>query len=248
MTSTPLKTCLIEILPNLRKFVFTLPMMAVAILGCTKEQDNREQRISRANDYFAAEQYVKAEKEYQEILRLTPDDPTAVHQLAIIYYDQGQIPQAYPLLKKSAELRPDDLAVQLKLAQIYFAGRDYQQARDSAIQILDKQPGYEEALMLLVDATNAPEDMEETRKLVENLRDRDQDRAGYHLARGALDLRQKKDEASAEREFKEALELDPRSSAAHLALGNLYLSRQDLNAADQAFKTAADLAPPRSPI
>ena len=33
-----------------------------------------------------------------------------------------------------------------------------------------------------------------------------------------------------------------------MALGNLYWRRQDLNAADQAFKTAADLAPPRSPI
>ena len=83
---------------------------------------------------------------------------------------------------------------------------------------------------------------------MKNLRERDQDRSGYHLALGALDLRQKKDEASAESEFKEALKLDPSSSAAHLALGNLYWRRQDLNAADQAFKAAADLAPPRSPI
>jgi predicted Zn-dependent protease len=68
------------------------------------------------------------------------------------------------------------------------------------------------------------------------------------LALGGLDLRQKKDEASAESEFKEALKLDPSSSAAYIALGNLYWRRQDLNAADQAFKSAADLAPPRSPI
>ena len=66
---------------------------------------------------FAAEQYDKAEKEYREVLRLAPDDPAALRQLATIYLDQGQIVQAYPLLKKSAELQPDDPEIQLKLGQ-----------------------------------------------------------------------------------------------------------------------------------
>ena len=136
--------------------------------------------------------------------------------------------------------------MQLKLGMTYLIGGDYEQARESASQILDKQPGNEEALMLLVDAANTPDKMQEVQKLVENLRERDQDRAGYHLALGALDLRQK-DGARAESEFKEALKLDPKSSAAHVALGNLYWRRQDLSAADQSFKTAVDLVPLQSP-
>ena len=81
----------------------------------------------------------QAEKGYREVLRLRPDDPVAQRQLGIIYFDQGQLQQAYPLLKKSAELEPDNIDVQLKLAQAYFIGRDYQKARDVGAQIPRKK-------------------------------------------------------------------------------------------------------------
>ena len=52
---------------------------------------------------------------------------------------------------------------------------------------------------------------------------------------------------AAESEFKAAVNLDPKSSEAYAALGTLYWLRNDLKEAGQALKTAADLAPPRSP-
>src|SRR5262249_35888497 len=112
--------------------------------------------------------------------------------------------------------------------------------------VLEKQPGNEQALLLLVDASRKPDDIEAARKLVQSLREKDQDRARYHLALGSLDLRQN-DPARAESEFKAALNLDPKSSDANVGLGSLYWRRNDLKEADQAFKTAFELAPPRSP-
>ena len=165
---------------------------------------------------------------------------------ACIYLDQGQILQAYPLLKKSAELQPDDPEIQLKLATIFLSVGAFAEARDAAQQVLEKQPENEQALLLLVDASRNPDDIEDARKLIQSLREKDQDRARYHLALGSLDLRQN-DQTRAESEFKAALNLDPKSSEANAALGALYWSRNDLKEADQAFKTAADLAPPRSP-
>src|SRR5262249_25406415 len=149
-----------------------------------------------------------------------------------------------PLLKKASELEPNDADVQLKLGEIYLSGRQYNQAQEAAQQVLQKQPGQEQALLLLADAAVTPEDIEETRKQIENLRGSDQDRAGCRLALGALALKQK-DEARAENEFKAALQLNPKSDAAHSALAILYLSRKDTQAADQALKTAADVSPSR---
>ena len=126
---------------------------AFATGGCAKGEDSKEQHLSRANDYLAAEQYDKAEKEYRDVLRLAPDDPTALRQLGIIYLDQGQIRQAYPLLKKSAELQPDDPELQLKLGRPCFRAVTVTQARDVALQVLEKQPGQEQALLLLADAS-----------------------------------------------------------------------------------------------
>src|SRR5262249_21912576 len=121
-----------------------------------------------------------------------------------------------------------------------------QQARDAALLVLEKQPGDEQALLLLANGAVTPADIEETRKQIDDLRSRDQDRPGYHLALGTLNLGQK-NLAEAENEFKAALELDPKSSAAFTALGILYEGRNDGKAAEEAFKTAAELSPLRSP-
>jgi tetratricopeptide (TPR) repeat protein len=248
MTSTtPASVIVSTVLERYRLLIFALSLVAIASSGCSKQRDSKEAHLSRANDYFAAEQYGNAEKEYRDVLRFAPPDPVALRQLGIIYQDQGQLPQAYPLLKKSAELLPDDLEVQFRLGEIFLLLRDYKQARDAASRILEKQPGHEKALVLLADATADAEGIEETRKLIENLREHDRDRPGYHLALGALALRQK-DPARAESEFKSALSLDAKSSMAYSALGTFYWSRNDLNAANQALKTAADLAPERSPM
>ena len=45
---------------------------------------------------------------------------------------------------------------------------------------------------------------------------------------------------------KRAVKLDPKCSDAYSALGNWYVAQKDLKQAEPAFKTAAELAPPRS--
>ena len=227
--------------------LFAFFLLAVATSGCSKQEDSKETRLSRANDYVAAGQYDKAEKEYGDVLRLAPDDPVALRQLAILYQDQGQLPQAFQLLQKAADLHPDDADLQLKLGQSLFVQGHYEQARDAALGVLEKAPGREEALVLLANTAARLNAVDETRQLIDGMRAKDQDRAGYHLALGILALAQK-DQSQAEAEFNAALKVDPKSATAYTALGNLYWSRHDLKGADQAFKAAADLAPPPAPM
>lgn len=229
----------------LRSRVFCLCLIAIATAGCSK-QDSKEALLKRASEYLAAGQYRKAEQDYREVLRTDPTNQTASQELAVLYYDQGQLRQAYPLLKKSAEEHPDNLELQLKLALTHFSARDHKKARELAHQIIDKRPEHLEALLLMVDTAATPDDIQETQNTIDKLKGSDQGRVAYHVARGALDLRQKND-ASAENEFKAALNLDPKSSFSYSALGALYWSRQDIAAAAEAFKTAAELSPPRSP-
>src|SRR5215471_14053025 len=245
MTAAALKSTSIG--SGYRRLIFALCLTALANAGCSKDEPTKEQLLSRADAAFAAGQFDKAEKDYREALRLGPEDPAVLRQLGVIYLDQGQIVQAYPLLKKSADLQPDDPEIQLKLGLISLAVGNYRQARETALQVLEKQPVNEQALLLFADASRTPDAIEDARKLIQSLRDKDQGRAPYHLALGSLDLRQN-EQARAESEFKAAVKLDPKSSDAYAALGAFYWSRNDLKEADQAFKTAIDLAPPRSPV
>jgi len=226
--------------------IFGLCLTALTSASCSKHEPTKEQLLSGAEAAFAAGQWDKAEMDYRKVLALAPEDQGALRQLGSIYLDQGQVVQAYPLLKKGAELQPDDPEIQLKLGQIYLTGRDYPQARDAASQILEKQSDNDKALLLLADASRTPDDIADARKRIESLREKGQDRANYHLALGSLDLRQN-EQARAESEVKTAVTLDPKSIEAHVALASLYWSRNELKKADQAFKTAVELAPPRSP-
>ena len=106
-----------------------------------------------------------------EKVGLSPDDPAAPRQLALIYYDQAQLPQAYELLKRAAELRPDDLELLLDVGQTSLTVGDLQRAHDAAVAVLDKRLGDEQALVILASATT-PDDAEDTRKFIEELRAR----------------------------------------------------------------------------
>src|SRR5262249_28483757 len=193
------------------RLLFALCLAALA--SCSKTEPTEDELVSRADAAFAAGQWDKAETDYRKVLSVAPEDPAALRQLGVIYLDQGQIVQAYPLLKKSADLQPDDPEIQLKLGLISLAAGNYRQAREAALQVLEKRPVNEQALLLLADASRTPDAIEDARKLIQSLRDKDQDRARYHLALGSLDLRQN-EQARAEREFKAAVNLDPKSSDA----------------------------------
>jgi tetratricopeptide (TPR) repeat protein len=228
------------------RLIFALCLAAVTNAGCAKDEPTKEELLSRAEAAFAAGQWDKAEMDYRKVLSRAPEDLAALRQLGIIYVDQGQIMQAYTVLKKGADLQPDDAEIQLKLGLIYLAGRDYTQARDAASQVLEKQPDNGQALLLFADASRTPDDIADARKRIQSLREKGQDRASYHLALASLDLRQN-EQPRVESELKTAVNLDPKSIETHTALASLYWSRNDLKEADQAFKTAVELAPPRSP-
>ena len=199
--------------------VLALSIAALAIAGCSEKAPTKDQILSRANEAFAAQRYSQAEKDYREVLRLAPDDPVAMRRLGILYSDQGQIVQAYPLLKKYSGLQPDDAEMQVKFGLALFATGDYAQAREAALLALSKRPGDEQALSLLADTARSPEEIEDVRKTIEDLRKTDQDRPSYHLALGSLDLR-KGEKARAETEFKTGPRT--RSQVRHASRGTGY--------------------------
>src|ERR1700730_1902175 len=244
---TSMRPIMPKLTPARKLQVLLAVCLAIASSGCSQQGETKEAHLARAKDSLAAGQYDKAEAEYREVLRVDPADAVALRDLGIMYHDQGQLPQAAPLLTKAAELLPDEPDLQVKFGQNLLLQGQYDQAREAALRALDKQPGREAALMLLANTAVGLKDVDETRKLIQDLRQKDQDRPGYHLALEVLALAQK-DQARAESEFDAALELDPKSALAHSALANLYWVRNDLKAAEQAFKAAADLASPASPM
>ena len=213
--------------------------------GCTK-QVRKVRHLTSAKRDFAAGKYEEAEIEYLRVLQADPLNATAISQLGIIYHEQGRFPQAFKYLKKATELTPDNSDLRLKLCLTELSLGDLRNARTNAMLVLQKQPGQEDALQVLAEATFSTTNVQDTIQQITKLRQQDKDRPGYHLALAELYLRQGQI-TNVEPELNQALALDANLPATRMALGNFYWVRKDTNRADATFKAGVALPPLSSP-
>jgi putative PEP-CTERM system TPR-repeat lipoprotein len=73
---------------------------------------------------------VAATREYEELVKLMPDNFLALNNLAYLYFDEKQYEKALPLAQKAVTLRPSSVEASDTLAQIYVAQNKLKLARD----------------------------------------------------------------------------------------------------------------------
>jgi len=231
---------------KLRRRLFTVVavgLLAVFGAGCGKVLSAHHMR--RADKYFAAGQYSKAEVEYLVVLRRSRADAHAFSRLGTIYFEEGRTGRAFAYLTKACELTPNDVELHFKLGCIYLTAGKQKEAAEQAKFVLDKMPTHAEAPSLLAESVSSTNELTEVREYLGTLSGKYGDSAALQLAVGTLEMRAGNGEG-AEAAFKRAQSLDPKSSAAWFAIGAVCLTRNDLTNADLALKTASELSPPRS--
>jgi tetratricopeptide (TPR) repeat protein len=226
--------------------VFSVVLGAACLSGCSvKAKIARHQQ--RADNYYAEGQLSKAEVEYLFTLRLDNENKRAVSQLGDIYFQQGRYGRAFAFVQKACLLATNDVNMQLKLAMIYLMMKKNPEARNAAEYVLALSPTNSEAPDIIAESAVTRPDLIAARKWLEAHEKKVGETAPMLLAFGILDY-DSGDEKAAEAALQHALKLEPKYSAAHFALGNLYLRKSMLTEADAEFKMAAELAPKRSPV
>lgn len=218
-------------------------LLAVVNTGCTAKM-KKSYHESRADKYYAAKQYDRAEVEYMNVLRLDNSNAKAYTRLGQIFFDQGRFQTAAPFLLRASMMATNDLEVRMKLGLIYAAAGKLTESRDSANYVLDHDPKSVDAPLLLVQSIRTPAEIAPVKTRLQGLA-KAGDQAPLEVALGLLAFREG-DTKAAEADFKRALTLDPKSADAYESLGALQASQNDLKNAEANFKSAADLAPARS--
>jgi tetratricopeptide (TPR) repeat protein len=218
-------------------------LVALVTTSCSP-QARKAKFLERADRYFTNGQFDQAEIEYKNALAIEALNPVAISRLGVIYFEQGRRARCTPYLLKGRELRPDDLEVRLKLAQLQLGAGNATEARKEIDFILSRNPTQAEALLLLADMGNTQPQIDEIRQRLQKIAGANES-APLLVALGMLDLRQR-NLPTAQAAFQKALTLDPKSSAAYAALGTLYWAQGNLPEADQALAKSAELSPPRS--
>ena len=220
--------------------VILVGCLAALLAGCSRE-DKTKIHLDRANEYFANQEYAKAEIEYLSVLQVDPGNQAAIRQLGLALFEQGRYPQAFAFLVRARAADTNNIEIRAKTGFGALLARNFPQAREEALFILSRQPTNEEALVLFADSAEAV-DLDETKAVLEKHR---APSVGFHVALGLVELRTNQ-VAAAEANFKEAVRLNPNSATARATLGNFYVRQGQFELAEPEFKAAAAAASPRS--
>jgi Tfp pilus assembly protein PilF len=219
--------------------------MLLGNAGCSSKAGKEARYLKEAGKYFEAGDYDKAEIEYINVLRIEAANPEAIGKLGTLYFEQGRLDRALPLIMGGLKLKPDDLNLRLESGMFLLALGRLKEANEAANLVLDKRPQDQDAPLLLVDIARTRGEIDLLRKRLLQLPAAAQAGAPVIVALGTIDFRER-DPKAAEAAFKRALAVDPKSAAANTALASLYWSQNNLEGADKAFAAAADLSPAHS--
>lgn len=214
----------------------------VLLSGCSPAA--KQARLQQnAEGYRTAGEYDKARIEFLNLLRADPQNATANLQLGLIWLEQGAPLQALPHLQRAKEGAPEDLPTRAKLAVALRSLGEFADARKEAMEILARDPAQPDAVLVLADTAQTAEQIRATEQELTKAEGRPS--ANLFIAKAMLAGR-KGDAGEAEKALGRALEIDPKSGPAHLALANLRFAQKDMARAGAAFQKAAEVSPPRS--
>jgi tetratricopeptide (TPR) repeat protein len=222
--------------------IVTLTLAVTLIAGCSKEA-KKTRLLAEADNYFKTGNYDKAKVSYLNVVQLDPQNALAFERIGAMWLDQGAPLRAAAFVAKASELAPKDNQNRIRLARCYLAIGRLNDASKEALKVLEQSPDDGDAIIALTEAARSKESMQTAAERLERYSKKDD--ISFHLASANL-LLNSGDLAAAENGLRRALTINPNSSAAHMAMGDLYLLQKNQKQAGEEFKKAAELAPVRS--
>lgn len=222
--------------PVVAPLVVSLAMFAGA--ACSKSPQTH---IDRADKYASEGKLSEAIIEYRSAIQKDSTNGRAREKLAETYEKSGDLGNALGEFVRAADLLPDDVDAQLKAgARLLMAGR-VDDAKGRADKVLAKHPENADALVLRANALAGLTEIDQAITLVEQAIGLDPTAARYTNL-GVLRLAQGQ-AAEAEAALRKAVEVDPKSVSAQLALANFFWAGGQAAQAEQALKAALALEP-----
>jgi len=116
------------------KQIFILIFLGI-ILGCSNGSDNYSSPVNKGDFAFARREYQKAVNIWKKAYLKNQKDISLIEKLGDGYLKLGRPESAKSFFKKGSEIDPDNIKIQVKLAQVYFLTGDLPKA-DKICKIL----------------------------------------------------------------------------------------------------------------
>jgi len=229
---------------HVRKVGSIVLVLTVALVaGCARDPNVRKQKyLASGNSYFDQSKYREAAIQYLNAVQIDKGYAEAHYRLAQCYLRQGIWAGAYQELLRTTELQPDNTRAQIDLGTLLLSAKQFKRAEESAQNVLSRDPENVDARVLLANSYAALEDVGESLREMQTVIGLAPDQPRVYLNMAYLQLNAKQATA-AEQNFLKAIELDPKSIPARLAIGNFYQQQRRWKEAEEQFRQAIQGAP-----
>jgi tetratricopeptide (TPR) repeat protein len=217
--------------------------LMMATLACGGTASERRDSFLHAGDTaVAAGKTSEAIIAFRNAVQVDPVSADARLRLAASLTKAGDARGALGEYVRAADLKPDDLELQIQTGNLLLAVAKLDDARTRAERVLQKNPSHVEAHVLLGNALGGYQNLDQALGQMEEAIRLDPARAASHMQLAIVQQAQGRN-TEAEAEFKKAIELSPAWPGGHMALGSFYVSVGRLADAGVALDATLALEP-----
>jgi len=215
---------------------------SVALAACSNSEQAKKEHFENANRFMAQDKYQEAIVEYRNALKEDPKFGEARLKLAAAYQQVGNVNQAFREYVRAADLLPQNNDAQVKAAGFLIAAGQFEDARTRIQPVIDRDPTNVDAQLILGNALVGMKDLDGAVKEIEEAIKLEPGRGLTYSNLAAVKMQQGQ-QAEAKAAFLKAVEVDPKSIQARLALAYFYWSIADTVGAETALKDAVATDP-----
>ena len=207
-------------LSNRSTFVALLSVLAFA--GCSKDPEVAKREYVQSGDAYVAQKKLReAVVEYRNAVQQDPRFGEARLKLAQTYLELGDIGNSYREYVRAADLMPADVDAQVRVGEMLLVARQFEDAMARADKALAIRPAHVPALILRANALAGLNKIDDAVIEIEQAIRTDPDRSESYANLGMMQLI-RGDRTLAEAAFRKAVDTNPKSGAARMALANFY--------------------------
>ena len=232
---------------NMRILVFgSVAVLAGLAVACSDPEAEKLRAFENGNQYFEQKRYPEAIVEYRNAVRADPRFGEARQKLADAYGFSGNGSAAFAEQIRAADLLPDDLDAQIKASAYLLLARQFEDAKTRVQRVLARDPGTRKVFSFLAmrwrDCAISMGPSRRSSRPSPSIR---RMLAATPVWPGSsLRMASGKQARAA---YEKAVEVDPNSVPARLALATFQWGIGDPSGAEETFKAALALDPKNIP-
>jgi tetratricopeptide (TPR) repeat protein len=223
----------------MRKLLILSLLMIILLsqIACSKSPDEkRADYLMSADKYAAQNKYAEAAIQYQNALKIAPDDATTLIKLGELQLIQQKPGEAFGSFSNASKIAPKNIKAHSNLATIYLLAKKYDDASKEANIILGIDPADTHAKELLAQSLFLSGKKDEALNMLQDMIAKDQ--AGEGMFIDAVQILYETDSLDEALKFIDlGLKKFPSSTGIRMVSGQVYLAK---NQPDMAKKMAED--------